>query len=69
MSHLYPADKRKGYFAVKAFYDELATIQDNVSGPIIGEMRMQFWRDAVKSLAVTSTSPYCTSVARRLAEY
>jgi NADH dehydrogenase [ubiquinone] 1 alpha subcomplex assembly factor 6 len=31
--------------------DELAMVQDNVSSPIIGEMRMQFWRDAVKSLA------------------
>jgi hypothetical protein len=26
-------------------------IQDNVSSSIIGEMKMQFWRDAVKSLA------------------
>jgi len=52
VSHLYPADKRKGYFAIKAFYGELATVQDSVSSPIIGEMRMQFWRDAVKSLAV-----------------
>lgn len=63
MSHLYPADKRKGYFAIKAFYDELATVQDNVSTHVIGEMRMQFWRDAVKSLTVTPTSPYCASVA------
>jgi hypothetical protein len=31
--------------------DELAMVQDNVSSSIIGEMRMQFWRDAVKSLA------------------
>jgi hypothetical protein len=31
--------------------DELAMIQDNVSSSIIGEMKMQFWRDAVKSLA------------------
>jgi len=31
--------------------DELAMVQDNVSSFIIGEMRMQFWRDAVKSLA------------------
>ncbi len=31
--------------------DELAMVQDNVSSYIIGEMRMQFWRDAVKSLA------------------
>jgi hypothetical protein len=26
-------------------------IQDNVSSSIIGEMKMQFWRDALKSLA------------------
>ena len=32
--------------------DELATVQDTVSNSVIGEMRMQFWRDAVKSLAV-----------------
>jgi hypothetical protein len=25
-------------------------VQDNVSSSILGEMRMQFWRDAVKSL-------------------
>lgn len=25
-------------------------VQDNVSSSMIGEMRMQFWRDAVKSL-------------------
>jgi len=31
--------------------DELAMIQDNVSSSIIGEMRMQFWKDAVKALA------------------
>ena len=72
MSHLYPADKRMGYFAIKAFYvcigpelmtclmipkqGELATVQDSVSSPLIGEMRMQFWRDAVKSLAVVRHS-------------
>ena len=26
-------------------------VQDNVSSSMIGEMKMQFWRDAVKSLA------------------
>jgi hypothetical protein len=26
-------------------------VQDNVSSSIIGEMKMQFWRDAVRSLA------------------
>ena len=26
-------------------------VQDNVSSSMVGEMRMQFWRDAVKSLS------------------
>ncbi|KAI9435375.1 isoprenoid synthase domain-containing protein [Russula earlei] len=50
VSRLYPVCKRSGYFAIKAFYDELAMIQDNVSSSIVGEMRIQFWRDAVKAL-------------------
>jgi len=50
VSQLYPIGKRNGYFAIKAFYDELAMIQDNVSSSIIGEMRMQFWKDTVKAL-------------------
>jgi NADH dehydrogenase [ubiquinone] 1 alpha subcomplex assembly factor 6 len=37
--------------------DELAIVQDNVSNSIIGEMRMQFWRDAVKALADVRYSP------------
>lgn len=28
---------------------ELATVQDNVSNSMLGSMRMQFWRDAVKA--------------------
>lgn len=32
-------------------------VQDNVSSPIVGEMRMQFWRDAVKSLADVRCPP------------
>ena len=30
--------------------DELAMVQDNLSSSIIGEMRMQFWRDTVKGV-------------------
>ena len=30
---------------------ELAMVQDNVSNAMIGKMRMQFWRDAVKSIS------------------
>jgi hypothetical protein len=29
---------------------DLAMVQDSVSNPTIGKMRMQFWRDAVKGI-------------------
>ncbi|KAK0201903.1 Squalene/phytoene synthase [Desarmillaria ectypa] len=38
-------------FALKAFSVELAMVQDSVSNPMIGQMRMQFWRDAIKSFS------------------
>jgi len=49
-SKFYPNNAQDGFFALKAFYVELATVQDHVTQPIIGQMRMQFWRDAVKSI-------------------
>lgn len=69
VSQSWPREKRKGYFALKAFavrpiptasatyladmiaQDELAMVQDSVSNPVIGKMRMQFWRDAVKGMS------------------
>ena len=30
---------------------ELATVQESVSNPTIGKMRMQFWRDAIKGIS------------------
>ena len=30
---------------------ELATVQETVSNTVIGKMRMQFWRDAVKGIS------------------
>ncbi|KAI0317787.1 Squalene/phytoene synthase [Amylostereum chailletii] len=50
LSQFFPRDKQPGYFALKAFYVEQATLQDTVSNATIGKMRMQFWRDAVKGI-------------------
>ncbi|KAF7314454.1 hypothetical protein MKEN_00918200 [Mycena kentingensis (nom. inval.)] len=41
---------QQAYFAIKAFSTELAMIQDSVSNPTIGAMRIQFWRDAVRDI-------------------
>ncbi|EEB98193.1 hypothetical protein MPER_02344 [Moniliophthora perniciosa FA553] len=51
ISHFYPKELQGGYFALKAFSAELAMVQDAVTNPTIGAMRMQFWRDAVKSIS------------------
>ncbi|KAI8969643.1 isoprenoid synthase domain-containing protein [Trametes punicea] len=47
----YPRRLQGAFFALRAFYVELASVQDNVSNSMIGKMRMQFWRDAIKSIA------------------
>lgn len=67
VSQFYPKEQQGGYFALKAFsvsravyavqagltcpQVELAMVHDNVSTQMIGKMRMQFWRDAVKGIA------------------
>ncbi|KAH7913400.1 isoprenoid synthase domain-containing protein [Hygrophoropsis aurantiaca] len=50
-SQVYPKHKQGGYFAIKAFYIELAMIQESVSNVTLGQMRMQFWRDAIKDIS------------------
>ncbi|KDR82829.1 hypothetical protein GALMADRAFT_220830 [Galerina marginata CBS 339.88] len=50
-SYFYPRDAQDGFFAIKAFSVELAMVQDHVSNAMIGKMRMQFWRDAVKGIS------------------
>ncbi|EIW59521.1 uncharacterized protein TRAVEDRAFT_28651 [Trametes versicolor FP-101664 SS1] len=47
----YPRHFQGAFFALRAFYVELASVQDTVSNAAIGKMRMQFWRDAIKSIA------------------
>ncbi|PPQ69609.1 hypothetical protein CVT24_001365 [Panaeolus cyanescens] len=50
ISHFYPKHVQPGYFAIKAFSVELASVADTVSNSVIGQMRMQFWRDAIKGI-------------------
>ncbi|KAI0754972.1 Squalene/phytoene synthase-domain-containing protein [Daedaleopsis nitida] len=47
----YPRELQDAFFALRAFYVELASIQDTVSNSMIGKMRAQFWRDAIKNIA------------------
>lgn len=42
-----PADARRHLFALHAFSAEVARIRDTVSDPMIGAIRLQWWRDAL----------------------
>jgi phytoene synthase len=46
-----PADKRPHVHALYAFNIEIARIRDLVSDPMPGEIRMQWWRDALEDAA------------------
>ncbi|TFY69079.1 hypothetical protein EVG20_g3301 [Dentipellis fragilis] len=54
VSQLCPKDKIGGYFALRAFYTELAGLPESVSNVMIGKMRLQFWRDAIRGIADVS---------------
>jgi len=44
-----PADKRGPLFALYAFNHEVARVRETVREPLAGEVRLQWWRDAVAS--------------------
>jgi phytoene synthase len=46
-----PADKRKHLFALYAFNVEIARIPELVREPMMGEVRLQWWRDALDGVA------------------
>ena len=59
---LVPAKARGAIISLFALNLELARIREQVSEPTLGEMRLQFWRDAVQSASVGE--PAANPVAR-----
>lgn len=45
-----PADRREAMFALYAFNLEIAKTREVVSEPILGQMRLQFWRDGIEAV-------------------
>ncbi|ALG71515.1 phytoene synthase [Azospirillum thiophilum] len=45
-----PAERREAIFALYAFNLEIAKTREVVSEPILGQMRLQFWRDGIESV-------------------
>ncbi|KIM65940.1 hypothetical protein SCLCIDRAFT_111835 [Scleroderma citrinum Foug A] len=50
ISQLYPRRYQPGYYALRAFYIELATVKEAVSQIALGQGRFVFWRNAVKDI-------------------
>ncbi len=48
-----PVDKRPALTALYAFNAEIAAIRDKIREPMAGEVRLQWWRDAITSGAST----------------
>ena len=61
-----PADKRHFLFAVYAFHDEVARVADAVREPMIGDIRLAWWRETAEG--ARAGKPRNHDVARALAE-
>jgi len=60
-----PAEKRPFLFALYAFNHEIARIGETVRDPMMGEIRLQWWRETVES--AREGRPRAHDVARALA--
>ncbi|KAJ8291973.1 NADH dehydrogenase (ubiquinone) complex I, assembly factor 6 [Rhodotorula toruloides] len=49
-SYFYPSSVRPAYLALRALNVELAGLPDQVSNQLVGRMRFQWWKDAIKGL-------------------
>ncbi len=61
-----PADRRPALLALYAFNLEIATLRESTSEPLVGRMRLQWWRDAIG--AILDGRPPGHPVAIALAE-
>ena len=61
-----PDDLKIVGFALRAFNVEIATVADQVSEKITGEMRFQFWQDAIDKIYAKDVPnhPICIQLAK-----
>jgi NADH dehydrogenase [ubiquinone] 1 alpha subcomplex assembly factor 6 len=65
-----PADGQARLFALYAFNLEIARVRETVTQPVIGQMRLQWWRDAIGEFGrgQVRAHPVAQALARALAE-
>ena len=42
-----PADRREALFALYAFNYEIARVRESVTQPMLGQIRLQWWREVI----------------------
>ena len=62
-----PAQTREALLALYAFNHEIARIPESVSEPLIGEMRLTWWREALEALYADPSRPRRHDVLEALA--
>jgi phytoene synthase len=60
-----PTAKRDDLAALFLLNAELASIRDQVTEPLLGQMRLQWWRDGLRALGTTAQPPH--AILNRLA--
>lgn len=63
-----PDDRLEALWALLAFNIEIARTREVISEPLLGEMRVQWWRDVVAALYGEGTAPRGNQVLDRLAD-
>ncbi|GAA5917982.1 hypothetical protein JCM6882_004879 [Rhodosporidiobolus microsporus] len=58
VSYFYPAAVRPAYLALRALNVELASLPDQVSNQIVGRMRFQWWKEALKGVDEGNAPPH-----------
>src|SRR5262249_12882933 len=64
---LAPGGKRDGLLALYAFNAEVAKVRESVSESLIGQMKLQWWRDVVVAVVENKPAPKGNPVVEALA--
>ena len=62
-----PAERREALFALLAFNAEIARVRESVREPMMGRIRLQWWRDALEALRRPGAEPPIHPLAGPLA--